>query len=102
MGAVVGFWPWSTAARRAVERRFRAGPVRILRRQGCRLELLGVCWARVRASLRRGRGTGVGRKERVECRACIKDVRVVEHSVVDGSLLESLTPFVVSTSWSVG
>lgn len=82
MGAVVGFWPWSTAARRAVERRFRAGPVRILRRQGCRLELLGVCWARVRASLRRGRGTGVGRKERVEWRVCMRVVRVFGDLVV--------------------
>lgn len=75
MGGVVGGRPDSTVETRADVRRWRALPVTTFTRQGCRLELLGVCWARERMCSRRARGMGVRRKARVEWRVEMRVVR---------------------------
>jgi hypothetical protein len=85
---------------RAVVRRESAAPVRILTRQGWRLELLGLCWEVVRTCSSIERGMGVGRKARVECHvestevtdACC-DLQVVCCSWVEGA--ESMSGFSV-------
>ncbi len=103
MGAVVGGVLESTAARSALERCWSALPDTIFARQGCRLELLGVCWAMERASWRRGRGTGVERKERVECRFRMRLVRDLVHCgwCVVGEWSFSFLGFVLVILWFI-
>lgn len=73
--------PDSTARSNADETSWRAGPVRMMRRQGWMFELLGDRWDRCRTSWRRVWGTGVGRKERVEWRDWISSVRLLRVGV---------------------